>query len=266
VIRTDDRYQCVRVADGVVVANSNRQDIVQAQCSVAVETTRKAHDVKQPTLHLSYVSPTQAQPPAATVMGGASSSGFAMLAQICSDPASVGKQTCGVQPTRFDFPSAASVVKSDGAWSVFGSLADSANVLVCALQQTPGAAADPFRDLCGGDTYVAKGSVRLATVAFGTPPAATTTITVTQPKLGSALLSWAPPAKNTDGSTLTDLAGYRVLYGAANPPNIAIDISGSLSQYELGSLPPGKWYFAIAAKNSAGTFSERSSIVSKVIE
>ena len=38
-------------------------------------------------------------------------------------------------------------------------------------------------------------------------------ITVTQVGLGSMSLSWTPPTQNTDGSALTDLAGYKLYYG-----------------------------------------------------
>jgi Putative Ig domain len=41
-------------------------------------------------------------------------------------------------------------------------------------------------------------------------------ITVTAPTAnGSAALSWTAPTQNTDGSALTDLAGYRVYHGTS---------------------------------------------------
>ena len=36
------------------------------------------------------------------------------------------------------------------------------------------------------------------------------TITVAQPSTGSATLSWTAPTQNTDGSSLTNLAGFRI--------------------------------------------------------
>src|SRR5690606_12685719 len=38
-------------------------------------------------------------------------------------------------------------------------------------------------------------------------------LTVTAASSGSAALSWSKPTENTDGSALTDLAGYRVYHG-----------------------------------------------------
>ena len=39
------------------------------------------------------------------------------------------------------------------------------------------------------------------------------TITVQAVATGSATLSWTPPTTNTDGSSLTNLAGYKVYWG-----------------------------------------------------
>ena len=40
-------------------------------------------------------------------------------------------------------------------------------------------------------------------------------ITVNQVAMGSATLTWTAPTQNTDGSPLTDLAGYRIRYGTS---------------------------------------------------
>ena len=41
-------------------------------------------------------------------------------------------------------------------------------------------------------------------------------ITVTAPTTnGSATLSWTPPTQNTDGSTINNLAGFRIQYGTS---------------------------------------------------
>lgn len=84
------------------------------------------------------------------------------LTPICSDAGSVGKPSCQVPPTHFDFPGAGSLVKSDGMWVLFSTLGPSANVLVCAAEQLPGAIADPYRSLCSTDTYIAKSQVPLS--------------------------------------------------------------------------------------------------------
>ena len=38
-------------------------------------------------------------------------------------------------------------------------------------------------------------------------------VTVSQTALGNVTLSWVAPNQNTDGSALTDLAGYKIFYG-----------------------------------------------------
>lgn len=92
-------------------------------------------------------------------------------------------------------------------------------------------------------------------------------IAVTQSASGSALLSWTPPAQNTDGTPLVDLAGYRVLYGqsAAELTQTVSITNSSLSSYLVENLTPGTWYFAVAAVNAAGILSNPSSVASKTI-
>jgi hypothetical protein len=76
-------------------------------------------------------------------------------------------------------------------------------------------------------------------------PAAVTTRSVT--------LSWMPPTMNTDGSSLTNLAGYRIMYGTKPGQYTAsLNVSLGLSRYTIDSLASGNYYFAIAAKNSNG--------------
>lgn len=87
------------------------------------------------------------------------------------------------------------------------------------------------------------------------------------PSTGSVTLSWTPPTRNTDGSTLTNLAGYRIYYGtSASSLTKTISInSAGLSSYVVTDLPPATYYFAVTAYNSAGAESDRSAVVSKVI-
>lgn len=92
-------------------------------------------------------------------------------------------------------------------------------------------------------------------------------IAVAQAAAGSALLSWTPPDRNTDGSTLTDLAGYRVLYGlSATSLTQTISITNaSLSSYLVENLTQGTWYFAVVAVNSLGIAGDPSGTISKTI-
>ncbi|HZD53679.1 MAG TPA: putative Ig domain-containing protein, partial [Woeseiaceae bacterium] len=70
-------------------------------------------------------------------------------------------------------------------------------------------------------------------------------IEVTQLAEGSVTLSWQAPTKNTDGSALTDLAGYKIYYGLARgeyTESIRIDNPG-ITTYVVENLSPNTWYF-----------------------
>jgi hypothetical protein len=92
-------------------------------------------------------------------------------------------------------------------------------------------------------------------------------ITVRQPAIGSALLSWTAPTQNTDGTALTDLAGFRIRYGrAASVLDEVIEIATpGMTTYVVPSLDSGTWYFTVEAYNAVGQTSEPSSVVSKTI-
>lgn len=85
--------------------------------------------------------------------------------------------------------------------------------------------------------------------------------------VASLTLSWTAPTENTDGSPLTDLAGYRIYYGTApgvyGPP-IVLDNEG-LASYVLEDLTAGVEVFvSMTAVNEAGFESALSNEVSAV--
>jgi hypothetical protein len=92
-------------------------------------------------------------------------------------------------------------------------------------------------------------------------------ITVVAVATGSATLSWIPPTTNTDGSPLTNLAGYRVRWGpAAGTYTSSVTLSNpGLTAYVVGNLVPGTYYFVVTALNSAGAESQFSNVASKTI-
>ena len=92
-------------------------------------------------------------------------------------------------------------------------------------------------------------------------------ITVAQPTNGSATVSWTAPTQNTDGSALTNLAGFRIVYGAsASALNQTVELSNpSLSTYTISGLTSGTWYFAVKAYNTVGGESAQSPTASKTI-
>lgn len=86
------------------------------------------------------------------------------------------------------------------------------------------------------------------------------------PVTGTATLSWTPPTQNTDGSALTNLAGYRISYGtSATALAQTIQVGPSVSTYVVPGLMPGTYYFAVRAYTSGGTESVNSNVVSKVV-
>ena len=84
---------------------------------------------------------------------------------------------------------------------------------------------------------------------------------------GSATLSWVAPTARTDGTPLTDLAGYTVFYGRMSSIyDYQIDISNpGILTYVVENLVSGDWYFALAAYDSQGLESDRSNEVLRKI-
>jgi hypothetical protein len=84
---------------------------------------------------------------------------------------------------------------------------------------------------------------------------------------GSATLSWTAPTENEDGSTLSNLAGYRIVYGtSASALTNTIQITNpSVTTYVVENLAPATWYFAVTAVNSTGAESNYSNVANKQI-
>lgn len=86
----------------------------------------------------------------------------------------------------------------------------------------------------------------------------------------STTLSWSAPTRNSDGSHITNLAGYTLHYGTAsqdytgsieitNPTATSYVISGS-------AFPPGTYYFAISDYNAEQVSSSFSGEVSVTVD
>ncbi|NHA15342.1 fibronectin type III domain-containing protein [Thioalkalivibrio sp. XN279] len=77
---------------------------------------------------------------------------------------------------------------------------------------------------------------------------------------GNATLSWQPPTERVDGSPLTKLSGYRILYGQQSRRySYSIEITNpGLTRYFIDGLSEGWWYFAIVAIDSQGLASAES--------
>jgi hypothetical protein len=93
-------------------------------------------------------------------------------------------------------------------------------------------------------------------------------IAVNQVSNGTATVNWTPPTDNSNGTTLTNLAGYQIHYGTTST-NLAQMIqvaNAGLTSYTLTNLTSGTWYFAVTAYTSTGMQSSMSNVASKKIQ
>jgi hypothetical protein len=120
----------------------------------------------------------------------------------------------------------------------------------------------------GGSSTATSSSAAVAAVSStdSSPPAGSSSSASTS-SIGAATLSWAAPDENTDGSALTNLAGYRIYYGtSADALDQVIDIpSVGITTYVLDDLTAGTYYFSIRAYNALGAESALSNVVSDTI-
>jgi len=85
-----------------------------------------------------------------------------------------------------------------------------------------------------------------------------------QPQRDSVTLNWTPPLENSDGSTLQDLAGYKI-YSGRTREDLTLRVTlknPGLMRYVVEPLAPGELHFAIAAFNSKGAESTLSAVAS----
>lgn len=84
---------------------------------------------------------------------------------------------------------------------------------------------------------------------------------------GSVKLSWVAPTENTDGTPVSELAGYRIYYGT-NPSELteSITIAGATATtYVVDGLAAGTYYFSVMAYTSTGLNSGLSSVADESI-
>jgi len=120
----------------------------------------------------------------------------------------------------------------------------------------------------GSGPLTADGGYELSCIGDGGISLASLTVMVNPPATGSASLSWLPPDTNTDGTALSDLAGYRIKYGTSpGSYSTQIDLPDpGLADHVLEGLSPATYYFVITAYNTAGVESDPSNEASKLIQ
>ena len=85
---------------------------------------------------------------------------------------------------------------------------------------------------------------------------------------GTTTVRWTAPTKNTDGSTLTDLAGYRIYYGRSATELVStIQVpNAGMRSYVVENLAAGTYYFVVRAYTNGGAESPDSNTATKVVQ
>ncbi|HZP86610.1 MAG TPA: fibronectin type III domain-containing protein [Burkholderiales bacterium] len=146
---------------------------------------------------------------------------------------------------------------SSNSWPKLGSLKSTDLIALAPAGAIEGAKAD-----CSLIT----GAKTVAEVLGGTSPTPSPPTDPTPtPGSGTITLTWGAPLTNTDGSALTDLAGYRILFGTSASmldQTVAIG-SASVSTYTVTSLQAGvTYYFVLKSFNAAGNESQPTGVAS----
>jgi len=83
---------------------------------------------------------------------------------------------------------------------------------------------------------------------------------------GSATVNWQPPSQNTNGTSVSNLAGYTIYYGTSQSSYTSVKVANpGLTSYVISSLSPGTYYFVVTAYNNSGESSAYSAVASKTI-
>ncbi|MGH8319491.1 MAG: fibronectin type III domain-containing protein [Steroidobacteraceae bacterium] len=71
---------------------------------------------------------------------------------------------------------------------------------------------------------------------------------------GGVTINWTPPTQNTNGTSITNLAGYDINYGTSSgdyTQTVSVSNPG-IASYVVDNLTPGTYYFSVTAYNSDG--------------
>ncbi|MGH8201217.1 MAG: fibronectin type III domain-containing protein [Steroidobacteraceae bacterium] len=112
---------------------------------------------------------------------------------------------------------------------------------------------------CGGGGSGAASSSSSAADATSVAPPTGSSADVT--------LNWMPPTENTNGTALTNLAGYDIHYGTSSgdyTQKVSVSNPG-IATYVVDNLTPGTYYFSVGAVNSQGVESPLSSEVAATV-
>lgn len=89
------------------------------------------------------------------------------------------------------------------------------------------------------------------------------------PSAGAVTLEWTPPTTNNDGSTLVDLAGYKIYQSQTNSyaalQLVTTLTNPGLASYMVEGLAAGTYYFSVTAYNSSNSESDYSNLISMTV-
>lgn len=91
---------------------------------------------------------------------------------------------------------------------------------------------------------------------------------LSSPQTSGVVLEWEPPTRNSDGSSLNDLAAYRIDWGSSNgdfTECVWID-NAEQSNYVFGDLLPGSYRFVMVAVSESGVTSAPSGILFRSVQ
>jgi len=156
----------------------------------------------------------------------------------------VANQPYWFRPTTTD-PNSAALrfgIANQPAWSNFNS----------ATGEITGTPTSADVGLYRGVTVTVTAGTQMRALAFD--------VEVVQVGTSSVTLTWTPPTENEDGTPLTNLAGYRLRFGAqsGNYTNVINIANPGLATYVLGGLAKGTYYVVISAYNQSGIESQYS--------
>jgi hypothetical protein len=199
---------------------------------------------------------------------------FAIM--VAAAPATPPAPTPNRAPTISGAPSSSATVGSAYAFQPSASDAD-ADALAWTIQNRPSWLSfnTATGRLSGTPTTASVANNIIIQVSDGTASASLPAFSITTsaaptpppPSTGNVTLSWEAPTENTDGTAITNLAGYRIVYGKSQSTmNQSITISNpGTTTYVVEGLTAATWYFAVKAFTSAGAESSNSSVASKTI-
>ena len=89
----------------------------------------------------------------------------------------------------------------------------------------------------------------------------------TGPVSGSVTLNWTRPTQNEDGTTLTDLDGYKIHWGTTSGsyPNSVTINDETATSFVVDNLSPGTYEFVATSFNTSGVESRYSAPATKVV-